>query len=358
MTADAVGGVWTYAIELARALAGRGVSIGLATMGPPLSRDQREEARRIPLLELFESGFKLEWMGDPWYDVDRAGEWLLRLAARVKPDVVHLNGYAHAALPWAAPVVTVGHSCVLSWWKAVKRSGAPASCNRYREAVRRGLAASRLVVAPTHTMLEALKEHYPGTIRNALVIPNGRDAALFRPRPKGTYVFSAGRVWDEAKNIAAVEKAAAKLAWPVYVAGDRGSGSRPAPAGVRVLGRLGLADLAHFYGRAPIYALPARYEPFGLSVLEAAMSGCALVLGDIASLRENWSGAAVFVPPEDIEALQVALKKMISDARLRAGLRTRARLRARRFTPQLMAEAYIAAYRDACAAERENTACA
>ncbi len=33
--------------------------------------------------------------------------------------------------------------------------------------------------------------------------------------------------------------------------------------------------------------LPARYEPFGLSVLEAALSGCALVLGDIPSLRES-----------------------------------------------------------------------
>ncbi len=358
MTADAVGGVWTYSMELAQALAGYGVSIGLATMGPPLSRDQRKEAHRIPMLELFESAFNLEWMRDPWHDVDRAGEWLLGVEARLKPDVVHLNGYAHAALPWDAPVVTVGHSCVLSWWKGVKGCGVPASWNRYRDAVRRGLAASRLVIAPTHTMLEALKEHYPGAVRNARVIPNGRDAALFRPRPKGRFVFSAGRVWDEAKNIAAVEKAAAKLAWPVYVAGDRGPEPRQAAAGVRVLGRLGLSDLAHFYGRAPIYALPARYEPFGLSVLEAAMSGCALVLGDIPSLRENWAGAAIFVPPEDTEALQSALKTLISDARLRAGLRMEARLRARRFAPQRMAEAYISAYRDACAADRENIACA
>jgi glycosyltransferase involved in cell wall biosynthesis len=327
-------------------------------MGPRLSREQREEARRITLLDVFESGFKLEWMEDPWHEVDRAGEWLLRLEARLRPQVVHLNGYAHAALPWSAPVLTVGHSCVLSWWKAVRRGHVPASWHRYRDAVRRGLAASHLVVAPTHAMLESLKEHYPGAVRNALVIPNGRDSALFRPRPKGRYVFSAGRVWDEAKNIAAVEKVAAKLAWPVYVAGDRGSDSRHAPAGVCVLGRLGFMDLAHFYGRAPIYALPARYEPFGLSVLEAAMSGCALVLGDIPSLRENWTGAAVFVPPDDDVALQGALKRLISDAGLRAGLRTRARLRARRFTPKRMAEAYLAAYRDACAAGRENIACA
>ena len=64
-----------------------------------------------------------------------------------------------------------------------------------------------------------------------------------------------------------------------------------------MLGRLSAGELADWYARAAIYALPARYEPFGLSALEAALSGCALVLGDIPSLREIWGDAALFVPP-------------------------------------------------------------
>ena len=114
MTADAVGGVWTYAVELCRALAARGVRAALATMGPRPSAAQRDEARAIPGLTLFESDHALEWMDDPWAEVDAAGEWLLGVAREVRPDVVHLNGYAHAALPWPAPVLCVGHSCVLS----------------------------------------------------------------------------------------------------------------------------------------------------------------------------------------------------------------------------------------------------
>ena len=43
----------------------------------------------------------------------------------------------------------------------------------------------------------------------------------------------------------------------------------------------------------------ARYEPFGLAVLEAAQAGCALVLSDIPTFRELWNGAAQFVPPGD-----------------------------------------------------------
>ena len=98
----------------------------------------------------------------------------------------------------------------------------------------------------------------------------------------------------------------------MLVAGD---GRHPEGGGagelenLRHLGRLAPADLASWLGRAAIYALPARYEPFGLSILEAALAGCALVLGDIDSLRELWDGCALFVPPEDDDALAEALNR-------------------------------------------------
>ncbi|HEX2163443.1 MAG TPA: glycosyltransferase family 4 protein, partial [Thermoanaerobaculia bacterium] len=219
MTADTVGGVWTYATELARALAGEGVEVALATMGAPPSELQRERVARIPGLKLFESGFRLEWMDDPWEDVERAGRWLRGLAERFDPDVVHLNGYAHGDLPWGRPVVVVGHSCVWSWWRAVHGCEPPAvPWGRYRERVRAGLAAADRVVAPTAAMLAALDECY-GPLPPSRVIANGRDPARFPARAKEPFVFSAGRLWDPAKNLAALEAAAPEVPWPVYVAG-------------------------------------------------------------------------------------------------------------------------------------------
>ena len=125
MTADTVGGVWTYALELARALEPHGVEVELATMGRALDADQRAQLARSPVVDLHESEFALEWQDDPWDDVDRAGRWLLELEERCRPDLVHLNGYAHGALPWQTPVVVVAHSDVLSWWEAVRREPAP-----------------------------------------------------------------------------------------------------------------------------------------------------------------------------------------------------------------------------------------
>ncbi|HVG07627.1 MAG TPA: glycosyltransferase family 4 protein [Thermoanaerobaculia bacterium] len=345
MTADTVGGVWTYALELARGLADQGIEVAIATMGAPADGLQREMAGRIPRLKVFESSFKLEWMDDPWRDVERAGDWLLGLEQRFAPDLIHLNGYAHAALPWQAPKIVVGHSCVLSWWEAVKKEPAPEDWHRYRQEVAAGLAAADLVVAPSSAMMAALCRHY-GPLPRATVVYNGRDVRQFRATAKEPMLFSAGRLWDEAKNLEALESVAPRLPWPVFVAGENHhpDGGEARPHHTRLLGRLSQRALAAWLGRASIYVLPARYEPFGLSVLEAALSGCALVLGDIPSLRELWRNRAVFVPPDDPEALEDALVRLIEDPDRRNALAAGARSRAIERTTERMVEGYLAAY--------------
>jgi glycogen synthase len=350
MTADTVGGVFVYALELAAALGRTGTQVALAAKGRVLSADQWDQARRVPGLEVFESHDKLEWMEDPWEDVARSSAWLLELEQRLAPDVVHLNDYAHGALPFAAPRLVVGHSCVFSWFEAVRRRRPPPSFDRYRTEVARGLAGADLVVAPTRYMLAALERHY-GALPRTRVIPNGRSAARFRPGEKEPFILCAGRLWDEAKNAQLLDAIADRLPWPVLLAGEdahpdpaRRGAARPRHA--RPLGRLPPESLACFYRRASIYALPARYEPFGLSILEAALAGCVLVVGDTPSLREVWEGAALFVDPDSPELLRTMLAGLIERPDLRATLGAAARERGLAHTPERMAEAYAAAYRD------------
>ena len=109
MTADPIGGVWTYALELARALESHGIQIALASMGARVTREQYQQVLARKNVRLFESTYRLEWMDDPWDDVDRAGDWLLQIAERTRADLIHLNDYSHAALPWAAPVLVAAH---------------------------------------------------------------------------------------------------------------------------------------------------------------------------------------------------------------------------------------------------------
>jgi glycogen(starch) synthase len=343
MTADTVGGVWTHTLELARTLAPHGVHISLATMGAAPSEEQRRVARRLQNVSLLESRFALEWMDDPWRHVDAAGDWLLQLGAELRPDLVHLNGYAHAALDWSMPVVAVAHSCILSWWRAVKGEPHPARLDEYQRRTQAGLRGADLVVAPSAAMLAALQEHYAFSTPT-LVIPNGFDGVDLPPRKKEPLIISAGRLWDEGKNIALLERIAPQLNWPTLVAGDAGRRAPQNARNIRFAGNLSSKAIATEFSRASIYASPTRYEPFGLCVLEAALAGCALVLSDLPSLRENWDSAAVFVSPDDDRAWIASLNALAADENKRAELSDAAFARAQYFSGEHMAAAYLHAY--------------
>jgi glycosyltransferase involved in cell wall biosynthesis len=127
-------------------------------------------------------------------------------------------------------------------------------------------------------------------------------------------------------------------------------------SGVRALGPLEPAQVRGWLARASIYVTPARYEPFGLSILEAARAGCALVLGDIRSLREHWNGAALFVPPDNRRALASAIGALIADAELRGRLSRAAASRSHGFTVAAMAGAYLEVYEEAAAGRAARVA--
>ena len=113
---------------------------------------------------------------------------------------------------------------------------------------------------------------------------------------------------------------------------------------MKMLGCLEAGDVAQWLARASIYAFPARYEPFGLSVLEAARAECALVLGRVPSLLENWAGVARFVDPEDPLELRRAILDLIVDERSRRRMARAAQLRARSFRASAMAGEYARVY--------------
>jgi len=347
LTTDTVGGVWQFAIELATQLARGGDAVLLAAMGREPDAAQRRQAAAIPGVEFQARPYKLVWMGDPWSDLNASGDWLRGLAHDFAADVVHLNDLAHAELAWPAPVLVGAHSCVCSWWQAVHGGSAPASWDRYRARVAASLHAADVVIAPTRAMLEALVRHH-GAIASSRVIHNGRSAGVEAGVPKEPFVLGAGRLWDEAKNLGALAAVAPRLPWPVHLAGDarHPDGSETDFGATHALGQLPDAELRRWMARAAIYALPARYEPFGLSALEAAQCGCALVLGDIPSLREVWGDAALFVAPDDHDALATALLRLIGDEAMRASLAHRARVRARRYSAEAMASGYRDAYVD------------
>jgi glycosyltransferase involved in cell wall biosynthesis len=108
-----------------------------------------------------------------------------------------------------------------------------------------------------------------------------------------------------------------------------------------------LADdaLVRAYQEADVFALPSRYEGFGLTVLEAMACGVPVVCSNKGSLPEVAGQAAILVQPSDVVGLSEALKRVLLDPRTARDMRRRGLERARTFTWDQTARQTLDAYR-------------
>lgn len=328
---------WNANLDLAAALGRCGIEVVLAAMGPAPSPEVMREVGELPNLQMVPGRFEPDWGTDSWGEVERAGEWLLRLEEHLAPDVVQVHSYAYGALPFRAPVVLAGHDCPLC--RAWVVGEETASWLRYRKAVGAALDSAHLVVTPTEAALAELESLF-GPVAAARTIPAARSGRRFLPAAKEDLILAA----PEGAGLEVLTAAAADLPWQVGVVGV--SADDGAAPGLRFLGPMAGERLAGWLGRAAIFTLPRAYEPTGLPVLEAALAGCALVLPDLPGLRERWDGAALFVEPGDPSDLARALTLLIDEDKGRRGLGQRARSRALAFTPERRAGAFLEVYAD------------
>lgn len=345
VTTDAVGGVWRYALTLAEGMAARGIGTVLAVMGPPPDAGQRAECCAVPGLRLVETGLPLDWTASHASELTGATARLIELAALEGVSGVHLHAPALVGgTAWPVPAVAVSHSCVATWWAGVRGGPMPPDFEWRTTLAQNGLRAASAVIAPSAAHAAALRATYG--IRDVHVVHNGGHVLLGNGVRRRA-VLTAGRLWDEGKDAARLDRAAAGLDAPVWAAGPaRGpNGAAAAFNHLELLGALDRSALADRYAAASVFASFARYEPFGLAVLEAAQAGCALVLSDMPTFRELWDGAAVFVSP-DADPVP-ALRRALDDA---ARLGALARARAARYHANATVDGTLAVHRHAALA--------
>ncbi|HEX9954487.1 MAG TPA: glycosyltransferase family 4 protein [Allosphingosinicella sp.] len=346
ITADAVGGVWQYSTELAAGLSRLGIESVLAIMGPAATAEQRKAAS-IPGVDVVETGLALDWLAEDGAALCAAGAAIRDLAHDQGVSVVQLNTPALAAgTRFDLPVVAVQHSCVATWWEAVQGTQLPEDFAWRTELNRAGLHAADAVVAPTSAFGDMVRRRY-GLSEAPRTVHNGRTPPRIPNTAPHDFVFTAGRLWDEGKNLETLDAAARTIGVPV-----RAAGPLKGPNGTEVmfehlhcLGNLGEAELARWLSARPVFVSAALYEPFGLAVLEAASAGCPLILSDIPTFRELWDDVAVFVPARDQEGFTRAIANLVGDDFERAVMGRAARERAARYTPDAMAAQMASVYR-------------
>jgi glycogen(starch) synthase len=206
-----------------------------------------------------------------------------------------------------------------------------------------GIRGADTVIAPTRWMLEALNENFP-LPRGSRVIPNGRTvcAAEFAPERK-LQAVTAGRLWDEAKNVTLLAEVQCTV--PMFVAGDAQYDSQAFSgmnSAITLLGWMDEDALLRLFRQSALYVCTSRYEPFGLAPLEAAMCGCAVLANDIPSLREVWGDGALYF--NNASTLSAQLEYLSNHPDQLAKAQQASGTRARRYTAAAMVEQYATLY--------------
>jgi len=352
MTTDTLGGVWLYTRELVSGLVLRGHRVTLVSFGNLPSSQQTAWMSGLSGLEYRPTVFRLEWMQESAADVTESTRYLLSLVREVDPDLLHFNQFAFGALPVDLPRLVVAHSDVLSWWSAVEGSKLPETewMQWYRGNVTDGLGQATAVVTPSQCMLDDLESNFELPPDRA-VIYNGRSPKLFRAKiSKINRVLSVGRLWDQAKQSVLLTRHPHRI--PVVLVGQNSvdnASTEPTDTsrtpGVQFMGVKTESELCDLFAESAIYAATSCYEPFGLAVLEAALSKCALVLNDIPSFHELWDDTALYFRHNDADSLAECIELLDGNSTLRHLYANRAHERAlERYTVEPMLQQYETLY--------------
>jgi glycogen synthase len=355
VTADTLGGVWTYTRELVAGLHARGHRVTLVSFGDIPTADQSSWTAELQNVDFRPTAFRLEWMQDVDADLAASANYLSAVINEVKPDVLHLSQFYYGDLECDVPRLVVAHSDVVTWWESVHGKEPPEGSwmKSYRAAVARTLSGADALVAPSHWMLNAFERAH-GRAQKSSVVYNGRTPGLFNPHArKKDFALSVGRIWDLGKNSVLLSRIGAPL--PIYLVGSdqNPSGGPDGPmtavdnGSITFKGPQDGKQLQELFADAPIYIATSQYEPFGLAPLEAAFSRCAIVCSDIPSLREIWGDTAIYFANNDALSLLNALNGLVEDpGRVNAAASKAFRRAMRYYTSSRMVDDYMELYKN------------
>jgi glycosyltransferase involved in cell wall biosynthesis len=351
-------GVWTYARELVTGLVTRGVQVTLVSFGEIPLPEQTAWMDNLHGLDYRPTAFRLEWMQEAEQDLFDSSRFLAALVRELRPDLLHLNQFCYGDLPVDVPRVVMAHGDLITWTQSVQ--GCAPRPTRwlkwYRDTIVRGIVGADAVVAPSAWMLSTLRACYARPRRDA-VIYHGRNPIFFNPYvSKEDSVLAVGRLIDAGKQVFLLTQ----HTHPVSVCIVGAEHTVPLPripiradvkvsteqSSVAIRGPQTDAQLRALYSRASIYAATARYEPLGMSPLEAAFSRCAIVANDIPSFREIWGDAALYFRTNDAASLAESIRQLNADRQMCRAYANLAYARAReRFTTKRMIDECLQLYR-------------
>ncbi|HSM01612.1 MAG TPA: glycosyltransferase [Acidimicrobiia bacterium] len=263
----------------------------------------------------------------------------------------------HIAEERDLPHVHTPHS--LGWWKRKDMKGDPQQIEsdyRFEERIHKEFLVYRRsdhVIATTPQQVTILEKRYEVPSRHLAMIPPGIDERTYTPVPAERLSTIRKRLDFERHDVYTVGRAAANKGYDLLiralptlreavddarlvlaVGADSDTDRRRVERWQKLAADLGVEDhidwrgyipddqMADHYRAATVFALPSRYEPFGMTAIEAMASGTACVATVHGGLEEmfDFGGQALFADPKRPQEFGVMLSMPLRYPRLRERL--------------------------------------
>jgi mannosylfructose-phosphate synthase len=391
------GGQVTYVLELAKSLSELGVSVDIYTRLLGEKPETEGVNERVRVVRIPCGGREFIRKEDLFPHLD---EFAANMARRIEEDdlrydLVHAHywdaGYAAMNLceRLGLPFVFTAHS--LGAWKKEQMGGDPDEMERlfkFSERIRWENVIFRRATAQTVTTIdgkETYRRLYGFESDDLVVIPPGVDVRRFRPEPKGPppgidaperFVFALSRI-DSNKGLDYLIRGFDRVRRESDASLVIGGGSKnPKPHEIQVkqslvdlvdslslrdriafTGYVADSDLDAYYRSAAVFVLPSKYEPFGMTVLEAMACGTPVVATRHGGLRYVLTDRkdSLLVDPSDPDELSSAILAVLNDKALASRLaRAGLDLVQERFSWQSIARRTLAFYEKHALARRES----
>lgn len=365
------GGQVVYVLELSRKLAQLGYDVDIWTRGFDGQPETESVAPRVRILRAP--------CGGPGFLpkerlVDHVPEWCEHALRRMRAEGLEYGfidshywdaGAAgrHLGDVLSVPHVFTPHSLGL-WKKRQMEQDFPGDADRLEERynfaqrIREEQAICRdaaIVLATTPVQLDMLRTDYEVPAESSHMIPPGYDDNRYFPIGEAARALARRRLRYEGPVVAAVGRLARNKGYDLLVRAfavvhrrvpearlhlaiggeELGANERAqlkeletlvAELGliehVRLSGFVPEADLADFYRAADVFVLSSRYEPFGMTAIEAMACGTPTVVTVHGGLYRalTFGRHALFADPFDAEDLGITICKILRHPRLRARL--------------------------------------
>ena len=321
MTTDVKSDVWDYSLTLSRALLKHiNAEILIISLGGNPTDSQKEELENLNIESQF-TEFPVDLFTDleSNLDISEVKVFFENSVKEFNPHIIHLN-HGYLNFDSTKPCVFACHGDLLN--KKVcsdninRYSPLYKNLLNYKQIINKNIDRSDIITAQTRFIAGCLAKTYDFK-KGINIVHNGIDYTPYSGMPENPTLVACGNSADQSNSINLLLNIAYKLPdnIKIKIIGDL-QPERKLPKNVEFLRNLSSCELQDVYKNSSIYLALSNHESNGLSSIQAAYSGCAILANDIPVFKELWSDCAYIFEKDNVNSLMRCINNLVENKNL------------------------------------------